>query len=233
MVDYVAAQAVEKEHRTKLERIAKAKTACENIPMAVPAALIEEETKTEAALRRACAWAARANPAGLQQERRLKASKESLDFRIAAPRPKVVRLGAPENYNVLAPPELKDPIDIVGLEALDDNRTFDPVIRAIRRAFIPDVVRSVFEVVRQVARAVREQHLQRFATRYGCRPSGKDELAQLQRDTSKSLNQMTARIVKAFYPWWADHLTPALVRMTLENNRKRSARSKLSTRRKS
>ena len=134
---------------------------------------------------------------------------------------------------MLKPPDLKGPIDLEGVEALDYGRTIDPVIRAIRRAFIPEVVRSVFEVVRQVARAVREQHLQRFSMRYGCRPSGKDELAQLKRDTSKSLNQMTARIVKAFYPSWAFHLTPALVRMTVENKRKRLARSKLSTRRKS
>src|SRR5436190_18125190 len=46
--EYVAAVAAEKEHRTKLERIAKAKAACETIPMEVPPGLIEEETKTAA-----------------------------------------------------------------------------------------------------------------------------------------------------------------------------------------
>jgi len=92
----------------------------------------------------------------------------------------------------------------------------DAHLAAIRRSFMPEVMWLVFTHVTRVAPAVRKA--ERAKVREDCPvdPTGVRHRVSIQ------LHLLTADLVRAFYPFWGDDVTPRRVRETVENRRERS-----------
>jgi hypothetical protein len=229
--EHFAATTLVNNLRETLDHIRVAKTALQKVPLSVPDQVLAEESKVEAALQQAELWFSSTDPKALAERRRSAADNlpKRVHRQIGPLRLRTVRLVglSPDSGHVLATPEIRDHLrqscqngilpEIVGI----DWRTIDDAVRAIRRAFIPEVIRSVFDVVCRVRTAIHARELRRFVEKYRCRPDG-DEIARLNLSVAKTLNELTCRVVRAFYPTWAAHLEPRHIRMTLENARKRS-----------
>jgi hypothetical protein len=229
LFEYFAARDSERSLLARSSRLRKVKVACEHVPLAVPADILAEEARLKAALQNTRLWLTAVDPSVLAQQRRAtaKPSERHLHHQIAAPKLRTIPLRhlTLDGVHLVGLPEVIAPIRKEGRlpegDALDYG-SIDESIRAIRRAFIPDVIRNIFRVISRVGPAIRQRERQQFFSRYGCAPTGAAELKHIEDRVAAALHALTARVIKAFYPTWAALVSPRSVRMILENARKRT-----------
>jgi hypothetical protein len=94
----------------------------------------------------------------------------------------------------------------------------DSHLLAIRRNFIPEIIRVVYSHVKNVAPAVEKAERANLPAVWDDDPAGLRQ--EIRRRASTILNKLTADLVRTLYPFWGWDVSARRVRMTIENTAK-------------